>query len=69
MDISESILEFVLCMLTGCDKSNQLYLIDNKFPEMVVDFMKMYQIKDLRNKANMAKRDRLLEEVSLSLRR
>lgn len=56
-------------MLTGCDKSNQLYLIDNKFPEMVVDFMKMYQIKDLRNKANMAKRDRLLEEVSLSLRR
>jgi hypothetical protein len=47
-------------MLNGCNEANQNFIIDNKFPDILIEALKMEAIHDIRNKGEMAKRDRLL---------
>ena len=61
VDIAEDILDCVLAMLNGCNQANQNYIIDNKFPEIVVEALKMDEIHEVRNRGELAKRDRLIE--------
>lgn len=50
-------------MLNGCNQANQNYVIDNKFPEVVLEALKMDVIHDHRNLAELSRKGRLTEEV------
>ena len=50
-------------MMIGGNEQNQLYLIDNKFPETINEALKIENIKDHRDKGEIAERNRLLDEV------
>ena len=63
VDISECILESMQAMLNGCNQSNQNFIIDNKFADIVVEALKMESIPENKSKLESTKRDRLLEEV------
>ena len=39
-------------MLNGCNEANQNYLIDTKFPSMVVEMLKKEVISPYENKAD-----------------
>jgi hypothetical protein len=41
VEIAEDILETILAMLNGCNKINQNYIIDNKYPDIVMAALKM----------------------------
>lgn len=61
--IAEQILDCVLAMLNGCNQTNQNYIVDNKFPQIVVEALKMDMIQDSKNGGDLAKRDRLMQQV------
>jgi len=63
VDIVESILDCMQWMLNGCNEDNQNYLIDTKFPSVVVEMLKKEVISPYENKAEISKRDMLMEEV------
>lgn len=50
-------------MLNGCNQANQNYIIDNKFPQIVSQALKMDSIHLTSNRGELAKRDRLIEQV------
>lgn len=35
-------------MLTACNKANQNFIIDEKFPELIVQVLKIYRLNSLR---------------------
>jgi hypothetical protein len=63
VDIVEPIIDCMLWMLNGCNETNQNYIIDTKFPVILVEVLKKESIKSRDNEPEMAKRDILLEEV------
>ena len=50
-------------MLNGCNETNQNYIIDTKFPAVLMEILKRESIKSKDNEMEIAKRDILLEEV------
>ena len=44
---AEQILDFVASMLTGANKSNQNYIIDNKFTHFVQNVLKIDDLKPI----------------------
>jgi hypothetical protein len=60
VDISEALLNCVQALINGCNEANQNFVVDNKFPDVVIEALKVEAIHDIRDKGEMAKRDRLL---------
>ena len=48
MRAAEHILDFICSMLTGLNQANQNYLIDNKYPQFVLQALKL---EDLSHRA------------------
>ena len=46
VDLAEKALKFMSAMMIGGNEQNQLYLIDNKFPETINEVLKMSTIKN-----------------------
>lgn len=46
VSVAEDILMCISSMLTGGNKVNQSYIIDNKFPEIINDVLKLESLKN-----------------------
>ena len=59
---AEQILDFVASMLTGANKYNQNYIIDNKFTHFVQNVLKIDDLKPIEYEFSEA-REKLLQEI------
>lgn len=56
-------MDCMIWMMNGCNITNQGYLIDTKFPMVLVEMLKKEDISVPDNKGELSKRSMLLEEV------